>query len=1032
MRLNETKRKQRTSQEEVLAELFAEAELQGSVRKKKNWDAWLDQEEEQQSEKELQVYLEEYSDPTLYLTPKEVKAWNRMPKSKQKRLLEKESRQVLQAWKVGERKGSAGGGRKADSMEELVFLQGRGTQRGTRSGTPLHGIWKPEKGSTKGFGEERPTAPHNPQRHSSPGARQTHSKTGKQAAAGVQSAASSVAGSASTVTPATLAARTAKKTAQTFKNYVQEVNQAAQQAIGEERAKLEDTKQQNAQVGDLPSFVKYVGATIGSVVLAGAAMVLQLAAALLTALVTMLAFLLVAVLAISLIVSVIMSLIGGFLDQQPATGHGLPPFITEDMMEAFFAVQEESGIPVSTGVAQVIAESGFGLYGPGGDNGQGLSQLAYEYKNLFGIKYFSGDKYAIGGVDMSTGEETGNGNTTIIAGFSVYPDYGACIRQRGWMLNREPYAGKVAPYRNHNDKKYTKEAARGFMNGIRAAGWATDSSYVEKCVQHMDNYNLYRFDNMTYEEYQKSGGGNYDGTVTPLMQSIVDHAANNQGIYPCTPDMCAQWVTGIYQAAGAPTIPYGNAIDMWNNYKNTGNTSMENIPPGAIVCGSGYGTMGSIYGHVGIYLGNGMVANNRGYFSVESLEEWCSWQTATCQVGDLPSFVKYVGATIGSVVLAGAAMVLQLAAALLTALVTMLAFLLVAVLAISLIVSVIMSLIGGFLDQQPATGHGLPPFITEDMMEAFFAVQEESGIPVSTGVAQVIAESGFGLYGPGGDNGQGLSQLAYEYKNLFGIKYFSGDKYAIGGVDMSTGEETGNGNTTIIAGFSVYPDYGACIRQRGWMLNREPYAGKVAPYRNHNDKKYTKEAARGFMNGIRAAGWATDSSYVEKCVQHMDNYNLYRFDNMTYEEYQKSGGGNYDGTVTPLMQSIVDHAANNQGIYPCTPDMCAQWVTGIYQAAGAPTIPYGNAIDMWNNYKNTGNTSMENIPPGAIVCGSGYGTMGSIYGHVGIYLGNGMVANNRGYFSVESLEEWCSWQTATCQGHTGWIGWVFPGGVPAN
>ena len=100
-------------------------------------------------------------------------------------------------------------------------------------------------------------------------------------------------------------------------------------------------------------------------------------------------------------------------------------------MEAFFAVQEESGIPVSTGVAQVIAESGFGLYGPGGRQWQGLSQLAYEYKNLFGIKYFSGDKYAIGGVDMSTGEETGNGNTTIIAGFSVYPDYGACIRQRG-------------------------------------------------------------------------------------------------------------------------------------------------------------------------------------------------------------------------------------------------------------------------------------------------------------------------------------------------------------------------------------------------------------------------------------------------------------------------------------------------------------------------------------------------------------------------------------------------------------------------
>ena len=121
----------------------------------------------------------------------------------------------------------------------------------------------------------------------------------------------------STVTPATLAARTAKKTAHTFKNYVQEVNQAAQQAIGEEWAKLEDTKQQNAQVGDLPSFCQVSGGDNWKCGIGRSAMVLQLAAALLTVLVTMLAFLLVAVLAISLIVSVIMSLIGGFLDQRP-------------------------------------------------------------------------------------------------------------------------------------------------------------------------------------------------------------------------------------------------------------------------------------------------------------------------------------------------------------------------------------------------------------------------------------------------------------------------------------------------------------------------------------------------------------------------------------------------------------------------------------------------------------------------------------------------------------------------------------------
>ena len=358
MRLNETKRKQRTSQEEVLAEMFAEAELQDSVRKKKNWDAWMESEVEQQIDEEIRKYLAESSDPTVYLTPKEAKAWNRMPKSKQQRLLQKESKQVFKEWQAGERKAFAGAERRPDDLrEDLVFLQsGRirlGKQRTGMAGQAR--IWKPgrlprmpekSKGNVRSVPErmQRESGNAKTGRTGGMGAGSgvdvvgSYSSGGSSGTAGAQKTAASAAGSTAPVTPATLATRTAKKTAHTFKEYIQGVNQAAQQAIGEERAK-----------------------------------------------------------------------------------------------------------------------------------------------------------------------------------------------------------------------------------------------------------------------------------------------------YPCTPDMCAQWVTGIYQAAGAPTIPYGNAIDMWNNYKNTGNTSMENIPPGAIVCGSGYGSMGSIYGHVGIYLGNGMVANNRGYFSVESLEEWCSWQTATCQ-----------------------------------------------------------------------------------------------------------------------------------------------------------------------------------------------------------------------------------------------------------------------------------------------------------------------------------------------------------------------------------------------------------------
>ena len=48
--------------------------------------------------------------------------------------------------------------------------------------------------------------------------------------------------------------------------------------------------------------------------------------------------------------------------------------------------QDETGYPASVTIAQIIQESGYGSYGPGGESGEGLSYLAYQYCNLFGIK----------------------------------------------------------------------------------------------------------------------------------------------------------------------------------------------------------------------------------------------------------------------------------------------------------------------------------------------------------------------------------------------------------------------------------------------------------------------------------------------------------------------------------------------------------------------------------------------------------------------------------------------------------------------
>lgn len=147
-----------------------------------------------------------------------------------------------------------------------------------------------------------------------------------------------------------------------------------------------------------------------------------------------------------------------------------------------------------------------------------------------------------------------------------------------------------------------------------------------------------------------------------------------------------------------------------------------------------------------------------------------------------------------------------------------------------------------------------------------------------------------------------------------------------------------------------------------------------------------------------------------------------------YKTTSVSGGGiSYSGNVTATMQKIADNAKNCVSTQPCTKDWCAGWVSGVYQASGLPYVG-GNAIDMWNNYKGTGSTDKSNIPPGAIVVGSGSGSAGATYGHVGIYIGNGLVAENIGHHNITSLDSWIGAQTATCQGHHGWIGWVYPYG----
>ena len=113
-------------------------------------------------------------------------------------------------------------------------------------------------------------------------------------------------------------------------------------------------------------------------------------------------------------------------------------------------------------------------------------------------------------------------------------------------------------------------------------------------------------------------------------------------------------------------------------------------------------------------------------------------------------------------------------------------------------------------------------------------------------------------------------------------------------------------------------------------------------------------------------------------------------------------------------------------------NLCEAWAEQVYRNAGVPVPLLESAMAGKEKYFISDST--DNIPPGAWVYGSGVGYMGALYGHVGIYVGNGLIMDNEGSRTKKAvpIEQWVSWQTASQNGKTGWYGWGYPGGLDFN
>ena len=102
--------------------------------------------------------------------------------------------------------------------------------------------------------------------------------------------------------------------------------------------------------------------------------------------------------------------------------------------------------------------------------------------------------------------------------------------------------------------------------------------------------------------------------------------------------------------------------------------------------------------------------------------------------------------------------------------------------------------------------------------------------------------------------------------------------------------------------------------------------------------------------------------------------------------------------------------------------LCAAWVTDVFQYAGLGSF-WGNADDMYYSWCHT---ATSQIKPGMIIAvnSSPASAAGLIYGHIGIYMGNGIVRHNIGYIQNMSLSSWVSYYSALATPLCGWLGGI--------
>lgn len=117
-------------------------------------------------------------------------------------------------------------------------------------------------------------------------------------------------------------------------------------------------------------------------------------------------------------------------------------------------------------------------------------------------------------------------------------------------------------------------------------------------------------------------------------------------------------------------------------------------------------------------------------------------------------------------------------------------------------------------------------------------------------------------------------------------------------------------------------------------------------------------------------------------------------------------------------QLAIVEVAKNSGNYGIGTESgyCLAWVNDVYEAAGINVTR--KCCAYCSGYLFGVSDDFSNVPIGAAVYGESSTVAGRKYGHVGIYVGDGKVADNIGYVRVSRLDEWIQKYPNGCWGWT--------------